>query len=54
MVLFILKIAKVLTGALDGEVFMGGRYMPVRYEYFCYPKDARNKHENVGGFPFTL
>lgn len=21
--------------------------MPVRYEYFCYPKDARNKHENV-------
>ncbi|KAH7401165.1 hypothetical protein DE146DRAFT_782230 [Phaeosphaeria sp. MPI-PUGE-AT-0046c] len=39
-------LVTVLTGALDGEVFMGGRYMPVRYEYFCYPKDARNKHEN--------
>ncbi|KAL5114122.1 hypothetical protein ACEQ8H_008006 [Pleosporales sp. CAS-2024a] len=36
----------VLTGSLEGVVFMGGRYMPVRYQYFCYPKDARNKHEN--------
>jgi hypothetical protein len=47
VLLLVLKVTKVLTGALDGDVFMGGRYMPVRYEYFCYPKDARNKHENV-------
>jgi hypothetical protein len=36
-----------LTGSFEGEVFLNGRYSLVRYEYFSYPKDARNKRENV-------
>ncbi|CZR69076.1 uncharacterized protein PAC_18977 [Phialocephala subalpina] len=34
-----------LIGNIEADLLWGGRYPPVRYSYFCYPKVARNERE---------
>ncbi|KAI1368395.1 hypothetical protein F5Y08DRAFT_355072 [Xylaria arbuscula] len=34
-----------LFGNFEGKTYPGGRYPPVRYKYFSYPKTPRNKGE---------
>ncbi|KAJ8124371.1 hypothetical protein O1611_g9269 [Lasiodiplodia mahajangana] len=34
-----------LFGNFEGKSYPGGRYPPVRYKYFSYPKTPRNKRE---------
>ncbi|KAI1123802.1 hypothetical protein F5Y10DRAFT_251074 [Nemania abortiva] len=34
-----------LFGKFEGKAYPGGRYPPVRYKYFSYPKTPRNKRE---------
>ncbi|KAJ2998825.1 hypothetical protein NUW58_g209 [Xylaria curta] len=37
-----------LVGPVEGNTYPGGRYPPVRYKYFSYPKTPRNKREAAG------
>jgi hypothetical protein len=43
--LFVDELQQALFGNIEADVLWGGRYPPVRYSYYCYPKVARNERE---------
>ncbi|KAJ3564391.1 hypothetical protein NPX13_g7864 [Xylaria arbuscula] len=43
-----------LFGNFEGKTYPGGRYPPVRYKYFSYPKTPRNKGETAEYYKSTL